>query len=168
LVPWFQDERLTFGTLLERGQNIYYELSLYIDYRRLSTLLQSILQCVRLLVSCNVNFGLGPLAGRNLALEQNVNLTVGAALHLRQEKVCQHEAEETSTTPDVTALATEVGLLLYVSNSNDCRSRKSYIRVKHVAREENAGNVDHVVGSASNTSSQRPKTNRRGLSNDDP
>jgi hypothetical protein len=70
------------------------------------------LQRVRLLVSCNINFSLGPLAGRNLALEQNVNLTVGAALHLRQEKVCQHEAEETSTTPDVTALATEVGLLL--------------------------------------------------------
>jgi hypothetical protein len=112
-----------------------------------------ILQCVRLLVSCNINFGLGPLAGRNLALEQNVNLTVGTALHLRQEKVCQHEAEETRTTPDVTALATEVGLLLYVSNSNDCRSRKSYIRVKHVAREENAGNVYHVVGSATNTSS---------------
>jgi hypothetical protein len=154
--------------LLERGQNIYYELSLYINYRRLSTSLQTMLHRVRLLVSCNINFGLGPLAGRNLALEQNVNLTVGAALHLRQEKVCQHKAEETSTTPDVTALATEVGLLLFVSNSNGCRSRKSYIRVEHVAREENAWNVNHVVGSASNTSSQRPKTNSRGLSNDDP
>ena len=75
-------------------------------------------QAVRLLVGRNIDLGLGPLAGRNLAPEQNVDLAVGAALHLRQEEVCQGKAEETSTGPNVAALATKIGLLFCVSDWN--------------------------------------------------
>jgi plasmid stability protein len=80
--------------------------------------MQSLLRPVRLLIGRNIDLGLGPLAGRNLALEQNVDLAVRAALHLRQVEVCQGEAEETSTGPNVTALATKVGRLLGVSSRN--------------------------------------------------
>lgn len=69
----------------------------------------------RLLVGLDVDNGLGPLAGRDLALEQNVNLTVRAALHLRNEEVGHDETEETSAAPNVTALAAEVCLLPGVS-----------------------------------------------------
>lgn len=55
--------------------------------------------------------GLGPFASRHLALEQNVNLTVRPVLHLRKVEVGEDEAEETSATPDVSALATKVHAL---------------------------------------------------------
>lgn len=64
-----------------------------------------------LLVGLDVDDGLGPLAGRDLALEKNVDFAVRAALHLRKEEVGQHETDETSSAPDITALSTEVGLL---------------------------------------------------------
>ena len=67
---------------------------------------------IRLLVVLNIDDSLCPLAGWDLALEQDVNFAVRAVLHLGQEEVCHDEAEETSSTPDVTALAAEVGLLL--------------------------------------------------------
>jgi hypothetical protein len=51
-----------------------------------------------------------------MALEENVDLAVRAALHLRQEEVCHDETEETGSGPDITALSTEVGLLRFVSN----------------------------------------------------
>jgi len=85
--------------------------------RRLTASMQN-LQSARLLVGRDVDLGLGPLAGRNLALEQNVDLAVRAALHLGQVQVCQGEAEETGTGPNVTALATKVGLLFQVSGCN--------------------------------------------------
>ena len=44
-------------------------------------------------------------------MEQNVDFAVGSVLHLRQEEVCDDEAEEASATPDVTALATKVCFL---------------------------------------------------------
>jgi hypothetical protein len=49
-----------------------------------------------------------PLASRHLAVEQDVDLTVRPALHLRQVEESDDEAEETSATPDVAALAAEV------------------------------------------------------------
>jgi hypothetical protein len=52
-----------------------------------------------------------PLAGRDLAVEENVNLAVTAVLHLRQEEVCHNEAEEAGTRPDVTTLAAKVCFL---------------------------------------------------------
>lgn len=65
----------------------------------------------RLLVIVDVNDGLLPLAGRDLALEHDVNLANGASLHLRDVEVCKDETDETSGTPDVTALAAQVDTL---------------------------------------------------------
>lgn len=45
---------------------------------------------------------------------------------------------------------------------------ETYIGVKHPGRQEDAGNVDDVVAATANTGSQRPKTNRGRLSDDDP
>ena len=70
----------------------------------------------RLRVVADVDNSLLPLAGRNLALEQNVDLAVRSALHLRKEEESHDEAEETSTSPDVTALSAKVCLLRFVSN----------------------------------------------------
>ena len=61
-------------------------------------------------------------------------------LHLGQEEVCHDETEETSSSPDVTALSTKVGL----------------VGVEHVTRKENAGNVDDIVSTSSNTGCQGP------------
>lgn len=101
----------------ELYEQLLLPLSFHTVQRRLSASLQG-LQAVRLLVGRNIDLGLGPLAGRNLALEQNVDLAIGAALHLRQIEECQGEAEETGTSPNVTALATKVGLLFCVSDCN--------------------------------------------------
>jgi hypothetical protein len=49
-----------------------------------------------------------PLASGHLAVEQDVDLTVRPALHLRQVEEGDDEAEETGTTPNVAALAAEV------------------------------------------------------------
>lgn len=65
----------------------------------------------RLLVGLCVDLSLGPVACVDLTLEQNVDLAVRAALHLGEEEVCDNEAEETGTGPNVTALAAKVGLL---------------------------------------------------------
>jgi hypothetical protein len=59
----------------------------------------------------NVDDGLLPLAGLNLALEENVDLSVRSVLHLRKPDVCHDQADESGTSPDITALATEVGAL---------------------------------------------------------
>lgn len=75
----------------------------------------SVFWCLRLLVSVELDDSLLPLAGRNLALEEDVDLTVRTTLHLRQEEVRHNETEETSASPDVTALSAEVGLLRCVS-----------------------------------------------------
>lgn len=44
----------------------------------------------------------------------------------------------------------------------------SYRSVEHPAAEENTGNVDQVVGTTTNTSSQGSETNGGRLTNDDP
>lgn len=69
-----------------------------------------------LLVVLHIDLCLLPLASRDLALEHNVNLTIGSSLHLRQVEVCRDQADETSGTPDVAALTTKVSTLHYVSN----------------------------------------------------
>jgi hypothetical protein len=71
---------------------------------------------IHLLVVLDIDDSRLPLASRDMALEQDVDLAVRAALHLRQEEVCHNETEETGSSPDVTALSTEVGLLRFVSN----------------------------------------------------
>ena len=64
-----------------------------------------------LVVILDIHDCLLPLAGRNSAVEKDVDLTIGSALHLRQEEVCQCEADETSASPDVTTFATKIGAL---------------------------------------------------------
>lgn len=59
-----------------------------------------------LLIIVDINIGLSPVTSINLALEENVNLTVRSALHLRNAEICGDKTDETSTAPDVTALAT--------------------------------------------------------------
>ena len=49
-----------------------------------------------------------PFASWNVTLEHNVNLTVGATLHLREAEVRYDQAEQTCTTPNVTSLASQV------------------------------------------------------------
>jgi hypothetical protein len=51
-----------------------------------------------------------------MALEQNIDLAIGSVLHLRNEEVCHDETEETSSSPDVSALSAKVGFLRFVSN----------------------------------------------------
>lgn len=69
---------------------------------------------VHLLVIVDIDDGLLPLAGRDLALEHDVDLAERTALHLRQEEEGDDEADETSGAPDVTALAAQVDTLLRV------------------------------------------------------
>lgn len=63
----------------------------------------------------DIDDGLLPLAGLDLALEQNVDLSVRSVLHLRKPDECHDQADETGTRPDITTLATEVGTLQTVS-----------------------------------------------------
>jgi len=62
-------------------------------------------------VVLDIDDSLLPLASGHLAVEQDVDLTVRPALHLRQVEESDDEAEETSTTPNVAALAAEVRAL---------------------------------------------------------
>jgi hypothetical protein len=64
-----------------------------------------------LLVVADVDDGLLPLAGRDLALEENVDFSVRSVLHLRKPDVGTEQTEGTSSGPDVTTLATKVGTL---------------------------------------------------------
>jgi hypothetical protein len=68
-----------------------------------------------LLVVLDVDHSLLPLASRDVALEQDVDLAVGSVLHLRHKEVCHDETEETSSSPDVSALSAKVGFLRFIS-----------------------------------------------------
>lgn len=100
----------------------------------------------------DVDDGLLPLAGLDLALEENVDLSVRSVLHLRKPDVCHDQADETGTSPDIAALATEVGAS----------------GVKHPRGEEDTGDVDEVVAATADTSGERSKTNSGRFSDDDP
>lgn len=63
------------------------------------------------MVILDIDDRLLPLASGHLAVEQDVNLTVRPALHLRQVEVGHDEAEETGATPNVAALAAKVRAL---------------------------------------------------------
>ena len=63
---------------------------------------------LHLVVILDIDDRLLPLASGHLAVEQDVDLTVGPALHLRQVEEGDDEAEETGTAPDVAALAAEI------------------------------------------------------------
>ncbi|KAG9571472.1 hypothetical protein KCU71_g30, partial [Aureobasidium melanogenum] len=61
----------------------------------------------RLLIIVDIDLGVLPVTRVNLALEQNIDLTVRSALHLRNAEVCGDETDEASTAPDVATLATD-------------------------------------------------------------
>jgi hypothetical protein len=63
---------------------------------------------LHLVVVLDIDNRLLPLASGHLAVEQDVDLTVRPALHLGQVEVGHEEADETGTSPHVTALAAEV------------------------------------------------------------
>lgn len=64
-----------------------------------------------LLVVADIDDGLLPLAGRDLALEENVDFSVRSVLHLRKPDVGTRQTEGTGSGPNVTTLATKVGTL---------------------------------------------------------
>lgn len=105
-----------------------------------------------LLIIVDIDDRLLPFASRDMTPEQNVDLTEGPVLHLRNPEPGHGGADKGGTSPDVAALATQVPL----------------VGVEHVARKEDARNIDQVVGSSSNTGCQWPETNGRCLADDDP
>lgn len=105
-----------------------------------------------LLVVVEFDDGVLPFASLDLSLEQNVDLTEGSVLHLRNELPRHDGAEKGGASPDIATLAADVPL----------------IRVEHVAGKEDARNVDHVVGTSPNTCCQWPETNGRCLADNDP
>ena len=60
-----------------------------------------------LLVIINIDDLLLPVPSIDLALEQDVDLTVRAAFHLREMEVRRDETQEACSAPDVSALATD-------------------------------------------------------------
>ena len=63
---------------------------------------------VHLLVVLHIDVRPLPLASRDLALEHDVDLAVRQTPHLWQEEVCHDQAEQSSATPDISALAAQV------------------------------------------------------------
>ena len=57
-----------------------------------------------LLVGIDINLGFLPLASWYAALEHDVDLAIGSALHLRQAEVCCDQTHESGSAPDVAAL----------------------------------------------------------------
>ena len=59
--------------------------------------------------------------------------------------------------------------MIFVSKGSQFgRILMTYVGVEHVTCEENARNVDNVVGSTTNTSGEGPETDSGCLSNDNP
>ena len=105
-----------------------------------------------LLIVINIDRCPLPFASLNTTLEQNVNLTEGSVLHLRNPDPRQDGTNQGGASPDVAALAAQVPL----------------IGVEHVAGKEDARNVDQVVCTSSDTGCQWSETNRRCLTDDNP
>jgi hypothetical protein len=63
------------------------------------------------LVVLGVDDGTLPLASRHVAVEQDVDLAVGAALHLWDVEVGQGQAEECRACPNIAAFSAEVSTL---------------------------------------------------------
>ena len=105
-----------------------------------------------LLIVVDIDDRLLPFASRDTTRKQNVDLTEGPVLHLWNPDPSHDGADKGGASPDVAALATQVPL----------------ISVERVAGEEDARNIDQVVGTSSDTGCQWPETNRRCLADDDP
>ena len=105
-----------------------------------------------LLVVVDVDLRLLPLAGGDFATEHDIDLAVRAILHLGELEVGDDQAAEASGTPDVTALAAEVGT----------------VGVEHVRGQEDAGDLDDVVGCTADSGGQGTETDGGGLTDNDP
>lgn len=103
-----------------------------------------------LLIVAHVNDRRLELSGRNLAVEQDISLTVCAVLELRQEEVCHNPAHNSSTSPDISTLSCQVP-----------SSRVEQLRCK-----EDHGNFGNVVSATADTSAQSTETDGRGLRDD--
>jgi hypothetical protein len=87
-----------------------------------------------------------------MTAEQDIDLSEGSVLHLRDEHPRQDGAEERGAGPDVAALAAQVPL----------------VAVQHVAGEEDAGDVDQVVGAATDAGGEGPEADGGRFADDDP
>lgn len=103
-----------------------------------------------LLVILDVDDGCLELPSWNLAVEQDVALTVRAMLELGKKEVCHDPTDDSGTSPDITALARKVP---------SCR-------VEHVRGQIDHGDLGHIVGGTTDTGAQRAKTDRGRLGND--
>lgn len=103
-----------------------------------------------LLVLVYVDDSLLELPGGDLALEQDIRLTVRAMLKLRQEEVSHNPANARRTSPDVAALSREV----------------PSVGVEHLRGEVDHGDLGDVVRRTPDAGAQRAKTNGRRFSDD--
>lgn len=103
-----------------------------------------------LLIVLDIDYSLLELPGRNLAVEEDIKLTVRAVLHFRQEEVCQDPAHNRGAAPDETTLARHVPTS----------------RVEQLRRQVDHGNFGNVVRSATDTGAQSAKAHRGRLGDD--
>jgi hypothetical protein len=127
-----------------------------------------------LLVVLSVDDGIFPLASGYVAVEQDIDLSVGASLHLWDVEVGENQAEECRASPDVAAFSAEVcalyELLLSVIDRHASMRRtvRTYLWIEHVARQENTWDVYQVVATSPDACGEGPEPNGRGFSYDDP
>lgn len=103
-----------------------------------------------LLVVLDIDDSRLELPGRDLAVEQDVRLTVRAVLELGKAKVGRHEADDGGATPDVAALAREV----------PARG------VEQLRGEVDHGDLGDVVGGAADAGAEGAEAHGGGLGDD--
>jgi hypothetical protein len=99
--------------------------------------------CHALLVIFRVDDGRLELSSWNLAVEQDIALTVGAMLELREEEESHAKADAGSTPPDVTTLSCQVP---------PCW-------VEHLRGEIDHWDLSDIVGGTTDTGTQGAKAN---------
>lgn len=104
----------------------------------------------RLLVVLDIDEGRLELPGGNLAIEEDVELTVRAILELRKAKVGSDPADDSGASPDISTLASKV----------------PSGRVEELRSQVDHGDLRDVVGGATNTSAQGTEAHRRRLCDD--
>lgn len=90
------------------------------------------------------------LSGRDLAVEQDIRLTVRTVLELRKTKVGRNKANNSSASPDITTLASHVPAS----------------GVEELGGEVDHGDLSNVVCGTANTGAESTETHRGRLGND--
>lgn len=90
----------------------------------------------------DINNSFLELPSRNLAVEQDINLTVRPMLKLRQTEVSQNPANQCSTRPNIPTLTRQVPAS----------------GVEHLGREVNHWDFRDVVRSTTDTGTERAQT----------